>query len=465
MDIKDCRDEIDRIDVELQQLFEKRMQMAAEISRLKSQKSLSTVNAEREREILLRVDDRSTPDLHLYSRVLYTTLFDLSRSYQNRLRHPNGAVSEVVAKAVRNQGLPDRGQIACQGVEGAYSQQACDKLFALPAITYFRSFAGVAQAVEKGLCQYGVLPIENSSHGTVNDVYDLVRDHRFFIVRSLKLHIRHSLLAKPGATMADIREIVSQIKVAASNEKLDHPCIHMRFTGSPGTGKTTVARILGEILREEGILRKGAFFEYSARDLVAEYVGQTAVKTATICRDAYGSVLFIDEAYALYEGGDHNNNDYGREAITTLISEMENHRDDMLVVMAGYTDEMETLMKANPGIRSRMPCLLHFKNYTRRQLFDIFMLMVRKHFDYDPDLEEEALHYFEKLPEEYMVSKEFANARFVRNLYERTWSKGALRTSLSGSKTIVLTRQDFIAASGEKEFSEKLEAKKVLGFK
>ena len=209
MDIKDCRNEIDRIDVELQQLFEKRMQVAAEISRLKSKNSLSTVNAEREREILLHVDDRATPDLRLYGRVLFTTLFDLSRSYQNRLRHPQGAVSDVIAKAVRNQGLPDRGQIACQGVEGAYSQQACDKLFALPAITYFRSFAGVAQAVEKGLCQYGVLPIENSSHGTVNDVYDLVRDHRFFIVRSLKLHIRHSLLANPGATMNGIREIVS----------------------------------------------------------------------------------------------------------------------------------------------------------------------------------------------------------------------------------------------------------------
>ena len=209
MDIKDCRNEIDRIDVELQQLFEKRMQVAAEISRLKSKNSLSTVNAEREREILLHVDDRATPDLRLYGRVLFTTLFDLSRSYQNRLRHPQGAVSDVIAKAVRNQGLPDRGQIACQGVEGAYSQQACDKLFALPAITYFRSFAGVAQAVEKGLCQYGVLPIENSSHGTVNDVYDLVRDHRFFIVRSLKLHIRHSLLANPGATLDGIREIVS----------------------------------------------------------------------------------------------------------------------------------------------------------------------------------------------------------------------------------------------------------------
>ena len=209
MDIKDCRNEIDRIDVELQSLFEKRMLIAAEIARLKSQNAISTVNAEREREILLHVDDRADPDLRLYNRVLFTTLFDLSRSYQNRLRHPEGAVSEVVAKARRSSGLPDRGQIACQGVEGAYSQQACDKLFALPAITYFRSFAGVAQAVERGLCQYGVLPIENSSHGTVNDVYDLVRDHRFFIVRSLKLHIRHSLLAKPGATMADIREIVS----------------------------------------------------------------------------------------------------------------------------------------------------------------------------------------------------------------------------------------------------------------
>jgi SpoVK/Ycf46/Vps4 family AAA+-type ATPase len=217
-------------------------------------------------------------------------------------------------------------------------------------------------------------------------------------------------------------------------------------------------------MREEGILRKGAFFEYSGRDLVAEYVGQTSVKTATICRDSYGSVLFIDEAYALYDDS-HTNNDFGREAITTLISEMENHRDDMLVVMAGYTDEMETLMKANPGIRSRMPVILHFPNYTKRQLFDIFMLMVRKHFMYDVGLEEEAHKYFEALSEQYMQSKEFANARFVRNLYERTWSKAALRCSLAGKSQIVLMKEDFIAASGEKEFNEKIEVKKVVGFK
>lgn len=261
-----------------------------------------------------------------------------------------------------------------------------------------------------------------------------------------------------------IREIIAQIKVAMANEKLDRPSIHMRFTGAPGTGKTTVARIIGQIMREEGILRKGAFFEYSGRDLVAEYVGQTAVKTSTICRDSYGSVLFIDEAYSLYTE-DHSTNDFGKEAITTLISEMENHRDDMLVVMAGYTDEMETLMKANPGIRSRMPVILHFPNYSKKQLFDIFMLMVRKHFAFDPGLEEESHKYFMALSDKYLESKEFANARFVRNLYERTWSKAALRCSLAGVSNIVLTREDFIAASGEKEFNEKIEVQKVVGFK
>jgi SpoVK/Ycf46/Vps4 family AAA+-type ATPase len=260
-----------------------------------------------------------------------------------------------------------------------------------------------------------------------------------------------------------IKEIVAQVKLSQSNNTMERPSIHMRFLGSPGTGKTTVARIVGKIFQENGILRNGYFFEYTARDLVGEYVGQTAPKTASICRDAYGSVLFIDEAYGLYWGNDRGN-DFGREALTTLISEMENHRDDMVVIMAGYKDEMEGLMKGNPGLRSRMPFLIEFPSYTPTQLAAIFMQMVNKHFKYDESLSPAVTEYFDSLPKEYLESKEFANGRFVRNLYERTWSKAALRMQLNKQGEVVLSVEDFKAACEEKEFSEKLERKKTIGF-
>ncbi len=259
-----------------------------------------------------------------------------------------------------------------------------------------------------------------------------------------------------------IKEIIAQIRLTKNNPKIKKPCYHMRFVGNPGTGKTTVARILGKVMNEEGLLRNGFFFEHAARDLCGEYLGQTAPKTLAICRDAYGSVLFIDEAYALY-AGDRASDDYGREALTTLISEMENHRDDMVVIMAGYTDDMEELMKGNAGLRSRMPFLLEFKNYNQDQLFRIFMGMVNKGFKTEDGFEEAAKEYFLGLSDDYVKMKEFANGRFVRNLYERTWSKAAVRASMTGETDVSLTIADFDAAKLESEFKEKL-GKNKIGF-
>lgn len=254
-----------------------------------------------------------------------------------------------------------------------------------------------------------------------------------------------------------IEEIMARIELSMTNKELGSPCLHMRFVGSPGTGKTTVARLLGRMLKERGVLRNGSFFEYSGRDFCGRYVGETAPKTAGMCRDAYGSVLFIDEAYSLYRGDDERK-DFGREALDTLISEMENHRNDLVVIMAGYTDEMDKLMSGNLGLESRMPYIIEFPNYTREQLAQIYMKMAER-IKCSPDLEETVKAYFNSLPQEVIGSKSFSNARFVRNLFERTCAKAGIRCKLNKDKELVLTKEDFRQASSERVF-DKLVAKK-----
>ncbi|MBR6044352.1 MAG: AAA family ATPase [Ruminococcus sp.] len=262
-----------------------------------------------------------------------------------------------------------------------------------------------------------------------------------------------------------VEEIIAQIEAALSNDKLDTPCIHMRFVGNPGTGKTTVARIVGQVLKEKGILRNGSFFEHSGRDLCGRYVGETAPKTAAICRDAYGSVLFIDEAYSLYRDEGYATADYGREAIDTLVAEMENHRTDLMVIMAGYPDEMEKLMHGNIGLKSRMPYQLDFPNYTREQLAEIFFCTAKKNFTYDEQLEDAVRTYFDTLSDKVVTAKDFSNARYVRNLFERTWGKAALRCQMSSTPCTNLTVDDFTLAASDKEFSNILETKKQrIGF-
>ena len=258
--------------------------------------------------------------------------------------------------------------------------------------------------------------------------------------------------------------IIAQIEAALEDKELETPCIHMRFVGNPGTGKTTVARILGKVLKERGILRNGSFFEYGGRDFCGRYVGETAPKTAAMCRDAYGSVLFIDEAYSLYRDENASTNDFGREAIDTLIAEMENHRTDLLVIMAGYTDDMERLMKGNIGLKSRMPYQIEFPNYTREQLYEIYISMIGKTFTYDQDFADAVKAYFDKLPNSLIEKKEFSNGRYVRNLFERTWGKAVLRCQMAGEKCRTLKVEDFTLAASDKDFQEMMDKKKQIGF-
>ena len=265
-----------------------------------------------------------------------------------------------------------------------------------------------------------------------------------------------------------VSEIVAQIKtqkrLSSKGRRVRRPAIHMLFTGNPGTGKTTVARIVARLLKDEGILRKGHLIEVRGRDLCGEYIGQTAPKTSAICRDAYGSVLFIDEAYSLFRG-DGNDRDYGREALDTLIAEMENHRDDMCVIMAGYTDEMETMLGGNSGLKSRIPFTVDFPNYTKDELGRIFFSMVGDSFEYEKSLEKAVRTFFDRIPDDVISDKGFSNARFVRNLYERTWGKAAYRSRLEEGE-IRLLASDLAGAAEEREFKQLLEktVRKPIGF-
>ena len=265
-------------------------------------------------------------------------------------------------------------------------------------------------------------------------------------------------------------EVIAQIKLqqqlASKGQKLARPAIHMLFTGNPGTGKTTVARILARMMKESGILRKGHLVEVKGRDLCGQYIGETAPKTSAICRDAYGSVLFIDEAYSLFRDAYDSARDYGREALDTLVAEMENHRDDFCVVMAGYKDEMEAMLKGNAGLRSRIPYEIEFPNYTRDDLENIFFNMLEGNFEYEDGFRTAVHDFFAKVPDIVFETKEFSNARFVRNLYERTWGKAAYRHSLGGGE-LRLLKSDLTGAAADKEFENLLKKnaeRRTIGF-
>lgn len=211
MELKDYRAKLDTIDDQIAALFKERMETVKGVADYKKANNTPVLASGREREILYRVTGIAGEELEEYTKILFSTLMELSRDLQeHRLNTGDSQLCRDIAAAAETTGqFPTRAVVACQGTEGAYSQMACDKMFSLPQIMYFGRFDGVFRAVEAGMCAYGILPIENSSAGSVTEVYDLMEKHNCKIVRSLKLKVEHCLLAPKGVKLGDVKEVVA----------------------------------------------------------------------------------------------------------------------------------------------------------------------------------------------------------------------------------------------------------------
>jgi type VII secretion ATPase EccA len=246
----------------------------------------------------------------------------------------------------------------------------------------------------------------------------------------------------------EVRSLANFVKVQKQREaqglKTAKVSYHLVFYGSPGTGKTTVARIVGRIYKDLGVLKKGHTVETDRGGLVAKYMGQTALKTDTVIQQALDGVLFIDEAYSLVpENG--NGQDYGQEAIATLLKRMEDYRDRLVVIIAGYKNEMQRFIDSNPGLQSRFNRYIDFPDYSGVELTDIFKMYMKKNQYTLADGAEEYL----KEQFEYAVAhkdRNFGNARFARNVFEKSIQSQANRlegmTNLSKSQLTELTVDD-----------------------
>lgn len=211
MTMEDYRKKIDAIDEEIIKKLDERMRTAEEIARYKQENQLPVLDALREREKIEKITDLAADDMASYTRILYNTIMEMSKDHQRKITQRETPMVQNIKKALEETSkvFPQRATVACQGVAGAYSQEACERLFKMPKIMYVKNFNGVFAAIDKGLCQYGILPVENSTAGSVNQIYDLMMKYNFYIVKSVKLKIDHSLLAKPGTEKGDIKEIFS----------------------------------------------------------------------------------------------------------------------------------------------------------------------------------------------------------------------------------------------------------------
>jgi probable Rubsico expression protein CbbX len=243
-----------------------------------------------------------------------------------------------------------------------------------------------------------------------------------------------------------IREIAALLVIDRLRKKVNltsnSPGLHMSFTGSPGTGKTTVALRMADILYKLGYCRKGHLLTVTRDDLVGQYIGHTAPKTKEVLKKAMGGILFIDEAYYLYKPD--NERDYGAEAIEILLQVMENQRDDLVVILAGYKDRMERFYESNPGLSSRIANHVDFPDYSAEELLTIGKIMLEEQqYQFTPDAEKAFLDYIQKRKEQPL----FANARSVKNALDRARMRQANRNFENAGK--ILTKADLVTITAE----------------
>nr|YP_010618668.1 Rubisco expression protein [Rhodomelopsis africana]WAX02681.1 Rubisco expression protein [Rhodomelopsis africana] len=253
-----------------------------------------------------------------------------------------------------------------------------------------------------------------------------------------------------------IKEIAALLLIDRLRNQLNlvsgSPGLHMSFTGSPGTGKTTVAMKMADILHRLNYIRKGHLLTVTRDDLVGQYIGHTAPKTKEVLKQAMGGVLFIDEAYYLYKPD--NERDYGAEAIEILLQVMENQRDDLVVIFAGYKEKMDKFYESNPGLSSRVTNHVDFPDYTAQELLEIAKLMLEEQqYKFAPDADEILLNYAERR----MKQPHFANARSIRNAIDRARMRQANRIFSSGDK--MLTKLDLITIQSEDIMKSRLFSK------
>ena len=254
------------------------------------------------------------------------------------------------------------------------------------------------------------------------------------------------------AVKEEVHNLINMVQVYKLRREHDLPTtdmsLHMVFTGNPGTGKTTVARIMARIYHSLDILSKGQLVEVDRSGLVAGYVGQTAIKTAKVIDKAMGGVLFIDEAYAL---NGRSENDFGQEAIDTILKAMEDHRDDLVVIVAGYTELMDRFIHSNPGLESRFNRFLEFADYTTDELVAIFRMQCKKGcYTLDEGVEDLVRDY---IAEENADSDSFGNARGVRNIFEHILvaqnNRLAAMEKVTKEDLMKITEDDVLHARGK----------------